>query len=548
MAKLKPLERFSAMRIVPLLLMSFVLVSASTVASPCRAATEIPDNKELAKRIHRVENGLPSIPMGEGEPALHLTLEKMMKLYRVPGLSVAVIDNYKIAWAKGYGVKSPGSTDPVTPRTLFQAGSVSKPVAAAATLRLVQLRRISLDQDVNASLKSWKVPENEFTQKEKVTLRRILSHKGGLSVDSFPGYAVGTPVPTLVQVLNGEPPANTPPVRVVLTPGTKWQYSGGGATIEQQLVIDVTGKSFPQFMRETVFDKIGMQDTTFEQPLPANRTARAASGVHGDGTLIAGNWHIYPEMAAAGLWTTPIDLAKFAIEIAQSKHGKSNLVLSESMVRQMLTPEADRLGPLVLSDESHSDRMGLGFFLGDETQAGLFGHIGGTEGFRTVLIMFADSGRGAVIMANIDFGWPFPVTDFLVNSIAKEYGWNYARSMPSTDLALWTTAQLRGTPAATQKYQSFKKNHSPRFVLDQNTLVTLATGLYRINQLEDAIRVLKLETEEYPDYHKGYKDLADLYQLTGKRELALHIYQMLLERDPKNQDAAEQVEKLKNQH
>jgi CubicO group peptidase (beta-lactamase class C family) len=262
-----------------------------------------------------------------------------MQLYKVPGISVAVVDNFKIAWAKGYGVAEAGSSTPVTAHTLFQAASISKPVAAAGTLSLVEQGKLSLDQNVNQRLKSWQVPDNEFTQKEKVTLRRILSHSAGLTVHGFPGYEVGTPIPTLVQIFNGEPPANNPPIRVDIVPGTKYRYSGGGVAIEQQLVIDVTGKPFPQFMRETVLDKIGMTDSTYEQPLPAARAAMAATATRSDGKSIPGKWHVYPEIAAAGLWTTPTDLAKFGIEIALSKQGKANHVISQSMARQMLTPQ-----------------------------------------------------------------------------------------------------------------------------------------------------------------------------------------------------------------
>jgi len=258
-----------------------------------------------AERIRRVENAFAPIFLAKNEPPFQLTLQKLMELYRVPGLSVAVIGNFKIAWAKGYGVTEAGATTPVTTHTLFQAGSISKPVAAVGALYLVEHEKLLLDEDVNEKLKSWKVPENGYTKENKVTLRRILSHNAGLTVHFFPGYAADEAIPTLVQILNGERPANTAPVRVDLVPGTKWRYSGGGTIIAQQLMIDVTGVPFPQFMREIVFDKIAMKDSTFEQPLPEARAVWAASGTYGDGRVVRGKWHIYPEMAAGGLWTTP---------------------------------------------------------------------------------------------------------------------------------------------------------------------------------------------------------------------------------------------------
>jgi CubicO group peptidase (beta-lactamase class C family) len=247
---------------------------------------------------------------------------------------VAIIDNYKIAWAGAFGVTAPGGTEPVTTSTLFQAGSISKPVAAVGAMWLVEHGKLSLDEDVNKKLKSWKVPENEFTKDQKVTLRRLMSHSAGLTVHGFPGYAVGAPVPTMVQIFNGEKPANTDPIRVDFVPGTKMRYSGGGVTIEQQLVIDVTGRPFPQFMHDTVLSKIGMTDSYYEQPLPPARAAHTATGARANGKAVEGKWHIYPEMAAAGLWTTPTDLAKFAIEIALSKQGKANHVLSQKSHRK----------------------------------------------------------------------------------------------------------------------------------------------------------------------------------------------------------------------
>ena len=246
------------------------------------------ENANQNARIQRVENGIPSIPLSGEEPPLQLNIEKLMQLYKVPGLSIAVVDNFKIEWAKGYGVIGTGSSTPVTMYTLFQAGSISKPVAATGTLFLVEHDKLSLDENVNQKLKSWQVPDNDFTKDEKVTLRRILSHSAGLTVHGFPGYEVGKPIPTLVQIFNGEPPANTAAIRVDLVPGTKYRYSGGGVTIEQQLDIDVTGKPFPQFMRETVLDKIGMSDSSYEQPLPPARAAAAAIGTRADGTPIHG--------------------------------------------------------------------------------------------------------------------------------------------------------------------------------------------------------------------------------------------------------------------
>jgi len=293
----------------------------------------------------------------------------------------------------------------------------------------VEHGKLSLDEDVNQKLKSWKVPENEFTKTEKVTLRRLLSHTGGLTVHGFPGYDLDAPVPTLVQIFNGEKPANSASIRVDFAPGTRWRYSGGGVTIEQQLVMDVTGEAFPEFMKETVLEKIGMNNSSYSQPLPADWAARTAGGIT-SGKPVHGRWHIYPEMAAAGLWTTPTDLAKFAIEIALSEQGKANHVLSERMTNEMLTP--------VMND------VGLGFFL-DKNNPGQFAHDGDDQGFQASLTMNAKSGKGVAIMANSDYG--NAAASMLVRSVAKEYRWNYNPG-PQSFLTLLLLAKSRGVSAA----------------------------------------------------------------------------------------------------
>ncbi|MGH9764224.1 MAG: serine hydrolase domain-containing protein, partial [Blastocatellia bacterium] len=277
--------------------------------------------QDLQTRIKAVENGLLPAVVVKGEGAAG-TISDRMAHYRVPGISIAVINDYKIEWAKGYGQAD--SSGPVKVDTRFQAASISKPVASMATLYFVQEGKLNLDEDVNDKLTSWKVPENEFTKQKKVTLRDLMSHSAGTTVHGFAGYASDQPVPTLIEVLDGKKPANSEPVRVQMLPGTKWDYSGGGITIMQQLVIDVIHKPFPEIMKQTVLDKIGMSHSTYEQPLPQRWQSLAATGYRSTGKAIEGKWHTYPEMAAAGLWTTPSDLTLFAIELSKEYLGQSS--------------------------------------------------------------------------------------------------------------------------------------------------------------------------------------------------------------------------------
>ena len=356
-------------------------------------------------RITRVEHSLPLAGRLSGEAPLHLDIVDRMAHYRVPGVSVAVIDHGVIALAKGYGFRDREGKLPVNTDTLFEAGSISKPVAAAGALSLVEQHKLDLDEDVNQKLKSWKVPENEFTAKEKVTLRRLLSHSAGLTVHGFPGYAAGAPVPTVPQVLDGAKPANTPAVRVDTVPGTKWRYSGGGYTVMQLLVSDVTGRAFPSFLHGAVLSKAGMTRSTYEQPLPEKLHANAAIAYDRKGAPIPGRYHTYPEMAAAGLWTTASDLARFAIAIMESSNGKSERVLSHRMTVEML--------------KKQSGGYGLGFDVEGPTPR--FSHGGVDEGFEAMLICFPDLSKGAVVMTNAQGG--LRLANEILFSIAAEYGW-----------------------------------------------------------------------------------------------------------------------------
>ncbi len=392
---------------------------------------------DLEARIERIESGLLPGPgiIVRGRPRPQASLIDRMQAYSVPGVSIAVINDFQVEWAKGYGLRSVEGEDPVTPETLFQAASISKPVAAAAALSLVQEGLLALDEDINGRLKSWRVPENEFTVEKKVTLRGLLSHTAGLTVHGFPGYARNRDVPALTQVLDGEEPTNTAPIRVDTPPGSRWRYSGGGYTVMQQLLIDILGKPFPQILQERVLGPAGMVDSTYEQPLPESRFAHAATAHFRNGKPIPGDWHTYPEMAAAGLWTTPTDLCRFAVAVMEALHGRSDAPLSPAMVREMLT-EVD-------------GGYGLGFSLEGAGETLRFGHGGSNAGFKCALIAWAHSGQGAAIMTNGDFGSPL-LTEIL-HSLSQEYGWPGFKPQEKTAIEL--AADKLGSYAGTYRMQ-----------------------------------------------------------------------------------------------
>ncbi len=374
---------------------------------------------DVAERVQRIENNLLTTETFRNIITKRLTLMERMDVSKVPGVSVAVVNDYQVEWAQGYGLLEMGKPETVNANTLFQCASISKPVAAVAALRLVEQGLLDLDADVNEKLVSWHVPPTIYMSKQgreswqpRITIRQLVSHTAGLTVHGFPGYAYDEPLPSLLNILEGTYPANTPAIRVDTLPGLQFRYSGGGYCVLRQLLCDVTGKPFPVLMRELVLDPLGMHESTYEQPLPNQWMNNAASAHHTSGKPVPGKWHTYPEMAPDGLWSTPSDLAKFCIALQLAKAGKENVLLSSAMTQQMFTSQALEQGANV---------VGLGVFLYGEGETARFGHTGGNEGIRCEFIAYQNRGQGAVVMTNSDEGWP--IIQDLLATIAEEYSW-----------------------------------------------------------------------------------------------------------------------------
>jgi CubicO group peptidase (beta-lactamase class C family) len=350
----------------------------------------------------------PTVTGRVSEPSV---VQQLMKQFNVPGVSIAIINEFKIVATYAYGLADVEMGAPVTTETMFQAASISKPVAAMVSLKAVQDGRFSLDQDINTILKSWKLPEGPFTKERRVTPRSLMSHTSGTGDGfGFPGYAQRATLPSIPQILDGvQPPSNLRPVRLERAPLTGFKYSGGAVMIQQLALMDAVGKPFGDVAREWVLDPIGMTNSTFEQPLAPHREKQAARAHNRMGARMGDPWHIYPEQAAAGLWTTPTDLAKFAIEVQLSLLGKSNRVLSQTMVREMVTPVG--VGPFA-----------VGFQISKEGEGWYFMHGGGNWGFGCDLIAHRVKGYGAVIMTNGDGGGV--LLPRLRRLIQQEYRWD----------------------------------------------------------------------------------------------------------------------------
>ena len=331
-----------------------------------------------------------------------------------PGASIALIEDCEVAWAHGFGVLQSGRSDEVTPATLFQAASISKLVFALAVARLAQDKILNLDADVNEYLTTWHIPGNRHWT-PCITLRQLLSHTAGTTVHGFPGYPSTGPWPTLAQILDGLPPANTEPVVVSTLPGLQFLYSGGGTTIAQLAVCDLLRRPFPDLMQALVFSPLGMASSSFEQPLPVVLATRAAKGHPWNALPIVGGWHVYPEMAAAGLWTTSEDLARLGVDFLRALRGRgSALGLSAEMAAQMLAV------PAPLSEASERS-AGLGFFCQGRGPHFRCGHPGTNHGFVAEMTLFPDAGKGAVVMLNSNQGEPLPQEIFA--ALGREHGW-----------------------------------------------------------------------------------------------------------------------------
>jgi len=380
-----------------------------TLALAAGLATAAPlaqPSTDAAAMIARIE--APQVPDRQGLDAF--TLEQVMRRFRVPGVSVAVIHDFKIHWAKAYGVADVSTGRPVRIDTPFQAASISKPVTALAAMLLVQQGKFGLDDDANRHLKSWRVPDGPLTRSQPVTPRSLMSHTSGADDGfGFPGYDPAAPRPSVAQILDGASPSNVGKVTFARPPYAAYKYSGGAVTLMQLLLTDVTGEDFAALMQARVLGPLGMADSSFEQPPPESRAARLAHAHNGQGAHGAVPWHIYPEQAAAGLWTTPSDLAKLAIEVQEAARGPKGRVLAQASAREMTAPVGT--GPYA-----------VGFGVEQRGQGWYFAHGGSNWGFRAHLVAHVRKGYGLVVMTNGDAGGGLIAE--IEARVASAYGWD----------------------------------------------------------------------------------------------------------------------------
>lgn len=458
--------------------------------------------KHTEERIHKVENSLTPEVRIQGERPW--TLEERMAFHKVPGISVAVIQDFKIDWVKGYGVRDINTNEPVNQSSLFQAASITKPVTAVLALYLTEAGILELDKNVNDYLISWKIPENEFTKDEKVTLRRLLSHSAGLTVSGFRGYGKGEAVPDIYQVLDGESPSNSDSIRVDYVPGSQYRYSGGGYTVLQLMIEDVMKIRLPDLADEIIFKPVGMRNSSLHKPLPKDLASQITSAHTREGEARQPHWFLKGGSACCGLWTTAEDLAKFAIDIQRSIRGDKDAVISPDMARAIMEP-------------TNSDHMGLGFALDHRDKSVYFVHGGGNPpGFTCYLIAHKDAGYGAVVMTNSTYG--AALYREIIRAIANTYGWQDYQTETYESVA-----ELTDTLRKIQKENTL----DPR--INEGRLNRLGYDFLRSKNFEGAVSVFQLNTELYFKSANTYDSLGDAYRDAGQIEKAIESYQKAIE-------------------
>lgn len=387
------------------------------------SATEPTQKQDTLYRA--VTDSIAPALASEHELGRPFTLKERMAFYNVPGVSIAVINDGEIVWAEGFGNINNTGDGPVTDSTLFQAASTSKPVAATVALQMVHEGLMDLNTDINKYLNSWHLDWNDQNPDNPVTLRHLLSHTGGLNVHGFPGYPAGANLPELTDILDGSRNSNTQRVEVQLEPGSTVQYSGGGYTIMQQMMMDIFGHPFPKIMDDNLLSPLGMKNSSYDQQFPSSRD-RSFATAHIMGEPVTGDYHTYPEKAAAGLWTTPKDLAEWILSLQNGLHNPPDTPVDSTVVADMITRQIAGygLGPQIEGNDSSLR----------------FRHAGSNPGYQADMIGYVGEGKGAVVMTNSDTG--SRLISEIIHRIAEYYDWPGYPEIRQTGYVSMSSEQL----------------------------------------------------------------------------------------------------------
>jgi CubicO group peptidase (beta-lactamase class C family) len=452
------------------------------------------------------------------------SLKERMAFYEVNAVSIAVIKDYKVEWVKAYGYADISEKRLATPLTLFQAASISKSINSLGILKLVEEGKLGLDNDINNYLKDWRFPYDSISKGKKISIANLLNHTAGLSIGGFGGYEKGAKLPTTIETLDGLKPSNSNAVRSIFEPGLKSQYSGGGITITQLILENVTGEKYEDYMKKNILTPLQMNNSSFNQPPAIEKEKSLATGYNFD-KEVKGKYHIYPEKAAAGLWTNPTDLAKYIIETQLSLLGKSNKILSKEMSVKRIDNN-------------------FGVFINDFKGTKYFGHNGGNEGFVCYYGGDLEDGNGIVVMTN---GRMFPIINEIVASIASLNNWkNFPFEHQKESISLTIRKECyKDIDKGIELYKNLKKNNSADYNFsDESELNQLGYKLMSDSKIESAIKIFTLNVNEFPNSANVYDSRGEAYFNKKEYLLSKSDYLKSLELDPTNQNAKEMLLKI----
>jgi CubicO group peptidase (beta-lactamase class C family) len=478
-------------------------------------------SQEVNDKIKLFENDLNHWNKSKSKKG---SLKERMAFYDVNAVSIAVIKDYKVEWIKAYGYADVSENKLVTTQTLFQAASISKSINSLGISKLVEERKLGLDDDINNYLKEWKFPYDSISKGKKISIANLLNHKAGLSVGGFGGYEKEEELPTTIETLDGLKPSNSNAVRSIFEPGLKFQYSGGGTTITQLILENTTGEKYEDYMMKNVLTQLGMSNSSFNQP-PAKEKENILATGYNNNKQVEGKYHIYPEKAAAGLWTNPTDLAKYIIETQLSLLGKSNKIISKEMSVKRL-------------------ENNFGVFLNDFKGVRYFGHSGGNEGFVCHYVGSLEDGNGMVVMTN---GRASMLLTEIVNSIASLNNWkNYPLETQKESISLTIRKKcIENIDKGIELYKSLKKNSINDYNFsNESELNQLGYEFLKDEKIESAIKIFSLNVNEFPNSANVYDSRGEAYFNKKEYLLSKSDFIKVIELESTNQNAKEMLLKI----
>ena len=488
----------------------FITFSAAVAGLHAQAA---PEPNQVA--LDRYQRSLDSL------------VPQLLAELATPGAAVAMIRDGKVVLAQGYGYADREQGELVTSETLFNIGSISKTVAAWGLLSLVEAGKLDLDAPVERYLTRWHLPPSEFDH-DDVTLRRLLSHTAGLRLHGYPGFHPDSQLPILERSLAGETNGSGD-VRVIMEPGTKWQYSGGGFTIAQLIVEEVTGQRFAEFMTSEVLEPLGMTSSSYVWNAMVERLAAVPYGSLAE--PIPGPR--FTAAAAAGLQTSLEDFTRFAL--ASMSGARPNLasgVLQPATVAMMQerVPASPNYG------------LGYGIFevLGDKRAVG---HGGANAGWMARFLVVPETGDGLVVMTNSTNGGA--VHNYLFCEWGHAELQETGRCRKPIARIIVSVIEERGVGAAVAHYRHLRQSDPDGYVVSEGQLNQLGYGLLQAGRVDDAVVIFQLNVETFPEASNTYDSLGEAHMVRGDKELAIANYEKSLELNPDNQNAKTTLQRLR---